>query len=252
MQGLSATPIMLIVVIMITGFVFLHFMRMDQWTAASITKEAEVHRLQSDTLESTSLMGTSLYIQGIEAARSLKTENELVNYLKGLAGVKDVIINNNDFDVIFTNKYTATLGTASISTTQERTEKIDYPFKRLVDAANGVTIPSGVRCDDANTVVSSINNQYPGIEWNIDINLPGGYDYSSGCCEWGTECNEDGCWQVCKRSWSCTNCIRDYSVYFYTNNMQGLSKNYPHNINEMKTSQCYERICMCGYAPQCY
>ncbi|MEM5772470.1 MAG: hypothetical protein QXO19_03270 [Candidatus Aenigmatarchaeota archaeon] len=242
MKAFAATPIILISIVMITGFIFIHFLTMDHWTANVITQESEINKLQISSFKEINSKTANVYSFSVGAAMYSQSETELKNYLKSnFPEVEDIIFNSKNFIIKIKQNYENELGNSEIKTVQEKYEFVDYPFTYLISAANSINSPSGY-CSNIKTNIENQMKKYNDIVWSWYP--PSFYEISSSCCKTCSYCDENGCWNYCC-GWIV---YCSYSFTLISNNATGLSKIYPHYINKEFSGNCYSH---CTYYPSC-
>jgi len=242
MRGFAATPMIIVVITMIVGFLVIHFLSIDSWIANVITQTSEVHKLQANALKNLARDRQRIYMYAISEAVDAQSEGELKSALLQVHTdnfrVEDVIISNDNIILKVKSLYKENLMSSGIDTCVTSTFYVDYPFRRLIEAANNVknhTVQSST-CEDIYNEMMGLKN---GVEWDIVPNEA----YSCGrqqtcgiCCE----NDENG---NCRRYGHYEPCF--YSYYFEDNYVRNtLSDSYRHIVGKEFSGNCNTK-CSC-------
>ncbi|HLC51109.1 MAG TPA: hypothetical protein VJH90_01910 [archaeon] len=230
MKGFTVTPVVLISIILIVGFMLIHFSTIDFWIADSIKQEGEIKKLQNLAFKDMTIGTASFYPAIIKLAQILQGTSELTNSIQDLASSADftasVRYNDNNIFVTYAKSYDTASAVSRFSDQLSHDTTISYPFQRLVNAYNSISFPY-TPCSSAE---GAVRNSLPsGIEWRYS----GPY---FSCTSTVQCCGEDGCWSECS--------IYSYEAEFESSYIKNtLSEKYIHSIGSTKSGTCWVSTC---------
>jgi len=242
MRGFAATPMIIVVITMIVGFLVIHFLSIDSWIANVITQTSEVHKLQANALKNLARDRQTIYMYAISEAAGAQSEGELKSALLPVRtdnfSVEDVVISNDNIMLKVKSLYKENLMSSGIDTCVTSTFSVDYPFGRLIEAANNVKkhVVQNSICEDIYSEMMGLKN---GVEWDIVPNSA----YNCGrphTCDICCESDEDG---NCTRYGQSKPCY--YYYYFEDNYVKNtLSDSYRHTVRKEFSGACNTK-CSC-------
>ena len=243
MRGFAATPMIIVVITMIVGFLVIHFLSIDSWIANVITQTSEVHKLQANALKNLAKDRQTIYMYAISEAAGAQNENELESALLQVHTdnfrVEDVVISNDSIMLRVRSSYKENLMSSGIDTCVTSTFYVDYPFGRLIEAAEyvkGYHIGSST-CGGVESEMASLSNSRS--QYNIF------WDY------YGNVEDYEKCDLICTNC--CDNCTRyveerscDYSYEFQYNYISNtVSESYRHYVGATFKGTCTKGSCSC-------
>jgi len=172
-KGFAATPIIFIAVFLITVLLFVHFMDIDKQVAEGVGKEARMRKLQADALKNQTVSSNELFSCALSWARQAQNKNDLESGISSCLNGTVVTVSSytNGFMASYDMEYkSSTLIDASLNKTITVSERLEYPFFELTNAAdNFAGTFSGTSCDIAsNYDGEKCTEPWPaisGVEW---------------------------------------------------------------------------------------
>jgi len=237
MRGFAATPMIIVVITMIVGFLVIHFLSIDSWIANVITQTSEVHKLQANALKNLARDRQTIYMYAISEAADAQSEGELKSALLPVRtdnfSVEDVVISNDNIMLKVKSLYKENLMSSGIDTCVTSTFYVDYPFGRLIEAAEyvkGYHIGSST-CSDVESEMTTLSNsrsQY-NIFWDYTYD---GVDYNN-CLYDHDECCDANCTTKAP-VYKCP-----YNYKFVENYRIGtISEKYKHYVDKIFAGSC--------------
>jgi hypothetical protein len=238
----------IVVITMIVGFLVIHFLSIDSWIANVITQTSEVHKLQANALKNLARDRQTIYMYAISEAAGAQDENELKSALLQVHTdnfrVEDVDISNDNIMLKVKSLYKENLMSSGIDTCVTSTFYVDYPFRRLIEAADNVKAVSALPSYCA-SVRAKIEELEDGVQWYHDK----WQEAKEPNCGW----TSDGCSGKCSKVIDNTTFYYDpeqykcsYSYHFTGDYISGtISEKYPHGVEKNFDDECIEKPCGC-------